>query len=84
MLTINYFASLREELGSSGETLALPQQVIDVAGLIDHLVRARAGRWSALQDSSRVLIAVDQVIVDRAHRLQGSEEVAFFPPMTGG
>lgn len=84
MLTINYFASLREELGSSGESLALPQHVSDVAGLIDHLVRTRAESWSALEDSSRVLIAVDQVIVDRAHRLQGSEEVAFFPPMTGG
>ena len=84
MVTINYFASLREELGSGSETLTLPEQVTDVARLIDHLVKIRGGSWSALQDSSRVLIAVDQVIVDRAHRLHGSEEVAFFPPMTGG
>jgi len=84
MLTINYFASLREELGSGGETLVLPEQVTDVARLVDHLVQTRGEVWSVLQDSSRVLIAVDQVIVDRSHRLQGSEEVAFFPPMTGG
>ncbi|MDP1930683.1 MAG: molybdopterin converting factor subunit 1 [Gammaproteobacteria bacterium] len=84
MLTINYFASLREELGSGGETLTLPEQVTDVARLIDHLVQTKGESWSALKDSSRVLIAVDQVIVDRGHRLHGTEEVAFFPPMTGG
>lgn len=83
-LTINFFASLREELGASAETLPLPAQVTNVGQLVDHLVDIRGERWSALQDKSRVLVAVDQTIVPRSHVLRGGEEVAFFPPMTGG
>ncbi len=83
-LTINFFASLREELGASGETLALPEQITTVAQLVDHLVSLRGERWAALQDNSRVLVAVDHTIVPRSHTLRGGEEVAFFPPMTGG
>ena len=55
-----------------------------VGQLVDHLVDIRGERWAALQDKSRVLVAVDQTIVPRSHVLRGGEEVAFFPPMTGG
>lgn len=84
MLSIHYFASLREELGQGSDTLVLPTGVHDVAGLIAHLLASRGERWAALADDSRVLVAVNQTIVDRSHGLNGSEEVAFFPPMTGG
>lgn len=84
MLSINYFASLREEFGSSGEALALPAGVASVADLVTYLVRERDPAWAMLEDSSRVLVAVNQCIVERSHPLEGNEEVAFFPPMTGG
>jgi len=84
MLNIHYFASLREELGQSAETLVLPAGVIDVNSLIEHLVAVHGERWMLLKDGTRVLVAVNQAIVDRAQPLTGSEEVAFFPPMTGG
>jgi len=83
-LNIHYFASLRETLGQSTEALALPAGVTDVAGLSAYIASLRGGAWSVLEDSSRVLVAVNQTIVDRAHPLAGNEEVAFFPPMTGG
>lgn len=83
-LTINFFASLREELGAAGETLSLPMQVTNVEQLVDYLVGIRGERWAVLRDSSRVLVAVDHTIVPRTHELCGGEEVAFFPPMTGG
>ncbi len=84
MLTVHYFASLRETLGLSQETLSLPSAGMSVADLIAHLVCEHGDSWSLLEDSSRVLVAVDKTVVDRQHRLQGQEEVAFFPPMTGG
>lgn len=84
MLNINYFASLREELGTGNEMLSLPTGVSSVADLVSYLVRERDPAWSIMQDTSRVLVAVDQCIVERSHPLEGSEEVAFFPPMTGG
>jgi len=84
MLNIHYFASLREELGKSAETLALPAGVVDVDSLVAHLVAVHGEGWMLLKDSTRVLVAVNQTIVDRAQPLTGTEEVAFFPPMTGG
>jgi molybdopterin synthase sulfur carrier subunit len=84
MLKIQYFASLRETLGVQSESLTLPEGVSNVAQLTKHLMQGRSQVWQALDDPSRVLIAVDQTIVERSHPLQGSEEVAFFPPMTGG
>lgn len=84
MLNIHYFASLREELGQGSEALTMPTGVASVSHLIRHLVHVHGDSWRVLEDSSRVLVAVDQTIVDRTHPLQGSEEVAFFPPMTGG
>ena len=84
MLKINYFASLREELGVSSETLTVPVGTGSVADLVDYLMRERGTAWSIMADESRVLVAVDQCIVARNHPLQGDEEVAFFPPMTGG
>ncbi len=84
MLTINYFASLRETLGSGSEVLQLPAGISDVRGLIAHLVDDRSADWRVLEDQTQVLVAVDQNIVNRNHALLGHEEVAFFPPMTGG
>lgn len=84
MLSVNYFASIREALGRSSEAIDLPASVDDVQGLIDLLVSRDPQGFAALADDSKVLVAVDQTVVDRTHQLQGNEEVAFFPPMTGG
>lgn len=83
MLKIHYFASVREQLGSAGEELTLPSGVDSVAQLVGTLA-ARGEPWSMLQDSQQVLVAVNQQVTDFSHTLQGDEEVAFFPPMTGG
>ena len=83
MLKIHYFASVREQLDCSGEELALPDGVESVAQLAGTLA-ARGEPWSMLQDSQQVLVAVNQQVADFTHVLRGDEEVAFFPPMTGG
>lgn len=84
MLNIQYFASLREALGRSSETLALPADVSSVATLVVHLATSRGEPWDILLDVTQVLVAVNQAIVDRSYPLTGAEEIAFFPPMTGG
>ena len=83
MLTIQYFASVRETLGKASEQIQLPDHVSTVAELTE-LLATRGDAWQLLQNSSQVLIAVNQSVADRSTRLLGSEEVAFFPPMTGG
>lgn len=83
MLNIHYFASVRESLGQTGETLELPQGVQTAGDLADYLAQ-RGDAWALLTDQRQVLIAVNQSVADRNSPLSGQEEVAFFPPMTGG
>lgn len=83
MLSIHYFASLREALGQSGETLELPSGV-NTAGDLAAYLAMRGDAWSLLVDPKQVLIAVDQSVADVSCPLHGQEEIAFFPPMTGG
>ncbi|MAY56422.1 MAG: molybdopterin converting factor subunit 1 [Pseudomonadota bacterium] len=83
MLNLQYFASVREQLGRESEQLDLPADVTTVADLAAWLAE-RGAPWTLLTDTQQVLVAVDQEVVDRAQTLTGQEEVAFFPPMTGG
>lgn len=84
MLRVLFFASLREQLDTDRMEMELPEGVSSVEGLAVHLAGARGDDWRMLLDDEQVLVAVDQTIVDRRHSLQGDEEVAFFPPVTGG
>jgi sulfur-carrier protein len=81
---ILYFAWLRARLGCAEEELPLPAGVGDVAGLLDWL-QARGPRYAeALRAPSIVRVAVNQDYVGREHPLREGDEVAIFPPVTGG
>ena len=83
-ITILYFARLKEAFGRASERLALPQSVDTVAALRDHL-RARGGAWEAeLAVTKPVRVALNQEITAPGARLSPGDEVAFFPPVTGG
>ena len=79
-----YFAALREQLGSAGEEVELPAGVATVAALRSHL-RRRGGAWElALADGKLVRAAVNQDMAAPAAAIKAGDEVAFFPPVTGG
>jgi molybdopterin synthase sulfur carrier subunit len=84
MVTILYFARLREALGTASETLALPDGVSDLAGLRAALVR-RGGNWAEhLGDARPIRAAVNQEMAEPGTPVSDGDEVAFFPPVTGG
>jgi len=84
MITVVYFARLREALGKSTEELALPADVRDLAGL-RRLLMSRGGAWTdELADSRPVRAAVNQDMADGGTPVRDGDEVAFFPPVTGG
>jgi molybdopterin synthase sulfur carrier subunit len=78
-----YFAGLREALGSSGEDMALPAGVATAGALRDHLA-ARGGAWAALAQAKNLRCAVNQRMVGFDAAVADGDEVAFFPPVTGG
>ncbi|WP_313950541.1 molybdopterin converting factor subunit 1 [Accumulibacter sp.] len=83
MLKILYFAGLRETLGQGSEQLELPGGVVDVAGLIAFLA-ARGGQWARLTTLRNLRYAVNQEMARPDSTLRAGDEVAFFPPVTGG
>lgn len=83
-LNLLYFAWLRERIGRSAETLALPDDVVTVADLVEFLAARDQGGASAFENRRTVRCAVNQEFADLSVELRGGEEVAFFPPVTGG
>ncbi|HYD98207.1 MAG TPA: molybdopterin converting factor subunit 1 [Alphaproteobacteria bacterium] len=79
-----YFAWLRARIGTGSETIELPEGVRDVAGLVAWL-RGRGPAYAeALADLAAIRVAVNQDYVDLDHPLAPGDEVALFPPVTGG
>ncbi|MCX7150141.1 MAG: molybdopterin converting factor subunit 1 [Rhodocyclales bacterium] len=83
MVKILFFAGLREALGTGSESLALPAGVGSVGALRDHLA-ARGEAWSALATTKNLRAAVNQQVVGPDAPVKAGDEVAFFPPVTGG
>ena len=84
MITVLYFARLREAVGTGSEELALPAVVRDVEGVRALLV-ARGAEWEqALAPGKAVRAAVNQAIALGDTPVTDGDEVAFFPPVTGG
>lgn len=77
-----YFAGLREQLGTASEDLELPATT--VAGLRSQLI-ARGGAWqSALAQGRALRVAVNQEMAQATTSVKPGDEIAFFPPVTGG
>ena len=83
-LELRFFASLREALGVSQESIAIPDNVQTIADLREHLID-RGSPWAEVLAEGKVLrCALNQHMVDASTSLQDGAEVAFFPPVTGG
>lgn len=79
-----FFASLREKLGRDAEELDLPAGVATVAALRSHL-RGRGGVFeSSFSEKILLRVAVNQDMVQPTAAVKAGDEVAFFPPVTGG
>lgn len=84
MVTLLYFSSLRETLGVSTEKLELPAGTSSVSALVAVLY-ARGGKWSqALAEGKSWRVAVNQQMAENSTAVKAGDEVAFFPPVTGG
>jgi molybdopterin synthase sulfur carrier subunit len=83
-LELRFFASLREGLGLSSESIAAPLEVKTIADLRIYLVQ-RGNPWAEVLASGKVIrCALNQEMVSDSTPLIEGAEVAFFPPVTGG
>lgn len=76
---VKYFASFRDMTGKTGETLEVPEGVT-VEGLREHV----KGLYEKIAGRDQVLVAVNGVFVPLETAVREGDDVAFFPPVSGG
>lgn len=83
-MKVLWFAWLRTRVGSAEENLTPPAEVRDVKSLLDWLKTRSPGHAEALKNLAVVRVAVNQTYVQNDHPVAAGDEVAIFPPVTGG
>lgn len=83
MIVVQYFASVRERLGIDSEQVDA-SGIATVAALLDLLAARHGDKGQRVLKDARVLAAVNQVVADAQAPVRNGDEVAFFPPVTGG
>lgn len=79
-----YFAWLRQKIGQAEETIDPPANVTDVAGLVAWLRTQSPSHDAALARTDVIRVAVNQEFAALDTAVAAGDEVAFFPPVTGG
>ena len=79
-----YFAWVRQKIGVSEEELPVPASVTSVSALIDFLKARGAGYEAAFRDLKALRVAVNQRHSGFDAAIGPDDEIAFFPPVTGG
>jgi molybdopterin synthase sulfur carrier subunit len=83
MIQVLFFARFREELGVASERIE--SDAFSTVGELLEYLRERGDAWGRLfAEDQRVMMAVNQTLADRVTPLKAGDEVAFFPPVTGG
>ena len=83
-MKVLYFAWLKQKTGVAEETLDPAPEVATVAELTDWLRARHPGFAEALASGQRIKVAVNQSYADPSDPVKAGDEVAFFPPVTGG
>jgi molybdopterin synthase sulfur carrier subunit len=83
-MKVLYFAWLRKKTGTGQETIHPPAEVQTLGGLVDWLKTQSPGHADALADLSMVSFAVNQEYAEVEDPVKSGDEIALFPPVTGG
>lgn len=78
-----YFAWVREQIGIGEETVDLPDSVMTIADLLAWLP-TRGEDYAIFENAHALRAAINQEHVDHSEPIKGANEIAIFPPMTGG
>ena len=79
-----YFAWLRSRIGVAEEDVSPPAEIRTVGDLLGWLSQRSDGHGAALKDLAIVRVAVNQEFARADHPVKAGDEVALFPPVTGG
>ncbi len=82
MIDILYFASIKERMGISGESVLIEKDI--TAEDLINLLSDKGEPWQAVLSDNKLLVAINQEMASLEDNISAGDEVAFFPPVTGG
>ncbi len=83
-MNILYFALIPEHVGKSSESIQIPDDVTTVGGVIDHLETLGENYKSAFAQPDLIRASINNEYVNMDHQVTDKDELALFPPMSGG
>lgn len=83
-VTVLYFAALREQIGRDGDAITVPETGASVQALQALIAAQDHNAGQVLKNTSRLRVAINQTLARFEDTVKPGDEVAFFPPMTGG
>ena len=83
-MKILYFSWIKDKLGKSQEMVQIDNNIKNVENLIDFLKNKNEDYMKVFNDTSSIKISINMEIASMSDNINNEDEVAFFPPMTGG
>ena len=83
-MNIKYFSWVRDQIGIENENISISNNIKTVEDLINHLKTISNKHQNALSDTSIIRCAVNMEVVNLDHVINDSDEIALFPPVSGG
>ncbi len=83
-MKILYFSWLKEKIGLNSQEIIKPENVETVGDLITFLKEKSKNHKKAFSDLNSIKVAVNQEFADLNKKIKEKDEIAFFPPVTGG
>ena len=83
-MVIKYFSWIREHIGVSEQEIRLPSNVTNVNELVEHLIKINKSYQKAFIEKDLIKIAVNKTYASYNTKILDVDEIAFFPPVTGG
>ena len=83
-MQIKFFSWVKDQIGEESENITITEQINTVKDLINYLKKKNDKYAKAFDDDSVIRCAVNMEVTDLNHKIKKNDEIAFFPPMTGG
>jgi len=83
MILINYFASYRDRLNLGGEKIPLSDNLRSIED-VRQMLMARGEEWREVLGAGNLMCALNQELCKPSAAIEDFDEIAFFPPVTGG
>ena len=83
-MKILYFSWLREKIGIDSEEIKISEKIGDVNELVEFLKKSSERHSIAFQNMKSIKLAVNKEFANFNTKIQDQDEIAFFPPVTGG